>query len=453
MPGDGEEQGGAGKAGPRKQFILDTNVLLHDPQALFTFADNDVMVPIYVIEEIDNFKRDLSEVGRNARQVSRQLDDLRRFGHLGDGVPLEGGGTLRVAFTDRQVPQEFAHSHATDNRILSVALDARDAMPDRPVIFVTKDTNLRVRADALGLAAVNYEEEPVKDIADLYEGVRVMDVESADIDRFFRESGITAHDDAFKPNEYCLLRDLANESHTALGKHRASDGMIVPLIRSPKEGVWGIRPRNKEQAFALDLLLNDQIGLVTLVGKAGTGKTLLAIAAGLHKVMDESTFHKMLVSRPIFPLGRDIGYLPGDLEEKLNPWMQPIFDNVEFLMGLSRADKKAGRSYQELIDLGIIEIEPLTYIRGRSIPQQYIIVDEAQNLTPHEVKTIISRAGDNTRIVLTGDPYQIDNPYVDSTNNGLVHVVNRFMNEKIAGHVTLHKGERSHLAELAANLL
>ncbi len=287
MPGDGEEQGGAGKAGPRKQFILDTNVLLHDPQALFTFADNDVMVPIYVIEEIDNFKRDLSEVGRNARQVSRQLDDLRRFGHLGDGVPLEGGGTLRVAFTDRQVPQEFAHSHATDNRILSVALDARDAMPDRPVIFVTKDTNLRVRADALGLAAVNYEEEPVKDIADLYEGVRVMDVESADIDRFFRESGITAHDDAFKPNEYCLLRDLANESHTALGKHRASDGMIVPLIRSPKEGVWGIRPRNKEQAFALDLLLNDQIGLVTLVGKAGTGKTLLAIAAGLHKVIGQ----------------------------------------------------------------------------------------------------------------------------------------------------------------------
>jgi PhoH-like ATPase len=437
----------------RKRFILDTNVLLHEPRALFAFKDNDVVIPIYVIEEIDNFKRDLSEVGRNAREVSRYLDDLRRYGHLGDGVPLESGGTLRVAFTDRQIPQEFANSHATDNRILSVALDARDSDPDSPVIFVTKDTNLRIRADALGITAVNYEEEPTKEISELYTGIREIDVDPADIDRFYRESGIPAPDDGFKPNEYALLRDQTNPSHTALGKYKSGEEVVVPLIRSPKEGIWGIRPRNKEQAFALDLLLNDEISLITMVGKAGTGKTLLAIAAGLHKVMEESVFHKLLVSRPIFPLGRDIGYLPGDLEEKLNPWMQPIFDNVEFLMGLSRADKKAGRSYQELIDLGILEIEPLTYIRGRSIPQQFIIVDEAQNLTPHEVKTIITRAGDHTKVVLTGDPYQIDNPYVDATNNGLVHVVNRFMGEKIAGHVTLSKGERSPLAELAANLL
>jgi PhoH-like ATPase len=228
---------------------------------------------------------------------------------------------------------------------------------------------------------------------------------------------------------------------------------MVPLLRAQKEGVWGIRPRNLEQSFALDLLLNDDIKLVTLVGKAGTGKTLLAIAAGLHKTMEEGTFQKLLVSRPIFPLGRDIGYLPGDVEEKLNPWMQPIFDNVEFLMNLSRAEKKAGRSYTELMDLGILEIEPLTYIRGRSIPNQFIIVDEAQNLTPHEVKTIITRAGDNTKIVLTGDPYQIDNPYVDSTNNGLVHVVNRFRPERLAGHISMSKGERSELAERAANLL
>ena len=441
------------QGGVRKQFILDTNVLLHEPQALFGFADNDVVIPIYVIEEIDTFKRDLSEMGRNARQVCRQLDDLRRYGHLGDGAPLDNGGTLRVAFTDRKIPQEFVNSRSTDNRILSVALDARDDRPDSPVIFVTKDTNLRIRADALGLTAVNYEDEPIKEIAELFTGIRTIEVDAADIDRFYRESGIPSPDEEHQPNEYCLLRDRANESHTALGKYRVLDNMILPLIRTPKEGIWGIRPRNKEQAFALDLLLNDEILLVTLVGKAGTGKTLLAIAAGLHKVMEESVFHKLLVSRPIFPLGRDIGYLPGGVEEKLNPWMQPIFDNVEFLMGLSRADKKAGRSYQELIDLGILEIEPLTYIRGRSIPQQYIIVDEAQNLTPHEVKTIISRAGDNTKVVLTGDPYQIDNPYVDATNNGLVHVVNRFMPESVAGHVTLTKGERSSLAELAANLL
>jgi PhoH-like ATPase len=220
-----------------------------------------------------------------------------------------------------------------------------------------------------------------------------------------------------------------------------------------KDGAWGVRPRNMEQTFLLDLLLNDDIKLVTIVGKAGTGKTLMAIAAGLQKVTEEAAFQKLLVSRPIFPLGRDIGYLPGSVDEKLNPWMQPIFDNVEYLLNLSRNDKKSGRGYHELMDLGIIEIEPLTYIRGRSIPNQYIIVDEAQNLTPHEVKTIITRVGDNTKIVLTGDPYQIDNPYVDSTNNGLIHVVNKFKNEKLAGHITLTKGERSALAELASNLL
>jgi PhoH-like ATPase len=240
---------------------------------------------------------------------------------------------------------------------------------------------------------------------------------------------------------------------TALAKYHAVKHKYVPIIRTLQGGVWGVRPRNKEQAFALDLLLNDDIKMVTIVGKAGTGKTLLAIAAGLHKTMDEQIFSRLLVSRPIFPLGRDIGYLPGSVEEKLNPWMQPIFDNVEFLMGLSQKDKKSGRSYHELLDLGVIAIEPLTYIRGRSIPGQYIIVDEAQNLTPHEVKTIITRAGDNTKIVLTGDPSQIDNPYVDALNNGLIHVMNKFRNEKLAGHIALTKGERSPLAELAATVL
>jgi PhoH-like ATPase len=248
------------------------------------------------------------------------------------------------------------------------------------------------------------------------------------------------------------LKDPANPTHTALGKVNLDDQAVEPLLK-PKDGLWGIRPRNREQAFASDVLINDDIKLVTLVGKAGTGKTLMAIAAGLQKVTEENIYQRLLIARPIFPLGRDIGYLPGDVEEKLNPWMQPIFDNVEFLMGISRADQRSGRSYHELLDMGVLAIEPLTYIRGRSIPNQFLVVDEAQNLTPHEVKTIISRAGDNTKIVLTGDPYQIDHPYVDSTNNGLVHTVNRFRSERLAAHITLTKGERSELAELATNLL
>ena len=249
-----------------------------------------------------------------------------------------------------------------------------------------------------------------------------------------------------------MLRDPESQSHSALGRFDAATGKVVPL-RKMRDGVWGIRPRNKEQHSALDLLLNDDIKLVTLVGKAGTGKTMLAIAAGLQKVVEERTYSRLLVARPIFPLGRDIGYLPGDLEEKLNPWMKPIFDNVEFLMGLSKGDNKNGRTYRELIELGFIEIEPLTYIRGRSIPNQFIIIDEAQNLTPHEVKTIITRAGESTKIVLTGDPYQIDNPYVDTTSNGLTNIVEKFKGQTISGHVTLTKGERSPLAELASNIL
>jgi PhoH-like ATPase len=435
-----------------KNFILDTNVLLHDPRALFAFEDNNVTIPIYVIEEIDQFKRDLSELGRNARQVARYLDEFRAKGKIAEGVPLPGGGKVRVVFSQRDLPKAMANGAATDNRILAVALDVRDKEPTVPAIFVTKDTNLRIRADALGLNAEDYDVEKVE-ISDVYSGVQEVALSAADVDAFY-QTGELAHDGAsFAPNEFVLLKDRDNAQHTAMGKFRADRGKVVPLIRVQKEGIWGIRPRNKEQTFALDLLLNDDIKIVTMVGKAGTGKTLMAIAAGLHKTMEEGVYHKLLVSRPIFPLGRDIGYLPGTVEEKLNPWMQPIFDNVEFLMNLSKADKKAGRSYHELIDLGILAIEPLTYIRGRSIPGQYIIIDEAQNLTPHEVKTIITRVGDGTKIVLTGDPYQIDNPYVDSTNNGLIQVVNKFKTEKLAGHISLSKGERSALAELAANLL
>jgi len=318
---------------------------------------------------------------------------------------------------------------------------------------VSKDTNLRIRADALGLHAEDYDVEGVV-LDELWSGVSELEVSPEEVNDFYAGGTIPCPPgDPPPPNAFMVLRDRTNPQHSAVAKYSAAKQALVQLIKTPKEGVWGVRPRNKEQSFALDLLLNDEVRLVTMVGKAGTGKTLLAIAAGLQKTMEDGVYQKLLVSRPIFPLGRDIGYLPGSVEEKLNPWMQPIFDNVEYLMNLSRSEKKAGRGYHELLDLGILEIEPLTYIRGRSIPNQYIIVDEAQNLTPHEVKTIITRVGDGTKIVLTGDPYQIDNPYVDQTNNGLVHVVNRFKSERLAGHITMQKGERSPLAELAANLL
>lgn len=438
----------------RKHFVLDTNVLLHDPAAIYAFADNAVIVPIYVIEEIDGFKRDLNELGRSAREVSRTLDELRKQGEMSEGINLPNGGSVQVYFTERTIPVQVVQSnHAIDNRILAVAIDVNERYPEEPVILVSKDINLRIRADVLGLEAVDYDSDRME-ITELYTGVVEQELDGAGVDDFyrtgFRELGDL--DIEVAPNEFVHIRNRDNPSHSALGKIGKDARGAVPITRL-KDGLWGVRPRNKEQSFAIDLLMDDEVKLVTLVGKAGTGKTLLAIAAGLHKATEEGVYQRVLVSRPIFPLGRDLGYLPGTVEEKLSPWMQPIFDNVEFLMGLSNDEKKGGRSYRELIDLGILEIEPLTYIRGRSIPNQFMVVDEAQNLTPHEVKTIVSRAGEGTKIVLTGDPYQIDNPYMDSTNNGLVHVVNRFRPEKIAGHVTLFKGERSELAELAANLL
>ena len=439
----------------KKNFVLDTNVLLHDPRSIFGFGDNDVVIPIYVIEEIDNFKRDLSTLGRNARQVSRYLDDFRLKGKLGEGVSIgEDHGRIRVLVAEHPLPHGVGDNHTADDRILAVALELAGREKNIPAVFVTKDTNLRIRADALGLHAEDYDVEGVV-LDELWSGISELDVSAQDVNDFYASGALPWQEGvaAPPPNAFVVLRDRSNPQHSAVGKYSAARQAFVQLIKSPKEGVWGIRPRNKEQSFALDLLLNDEIRLVTMVGKAGTGKTLLAIAAGLQKTMEDGIYQKLLVSRPIFPLGRDIGYLPGSVEEKLNPWMQPIFDNVEYLMNLSRSEKKAGRGYHELLDLGILEIEPLTYIRGRSIPSQFIIVDEAQNLTPHEVKTIITRVGDGTKIILTGDPYQIDNPYVDQTNNGLIHVVNRFKNERLAGHITMQKGERSPLAELAANLL
>ena len=439
----------------KKIFVLDTNVLLHDPRAIFSFEDNDVVVPIVVIEELDKFKKGIDEIGRNARQVSRILDEYRQKGKLSQGVKLEGGGCLRVELNHQspeRLPSELIATKA-DNRILATALNLKH--DNLPVILVTKDTNLRIKADALGMKAEDYESDMIT-LDELYSGEVEIAVDPGAIEEFYSRGELPAADPKPHPNEFALIKNSANPSQTALARFNHHKNAFVP-IASTKHGIWGISARNKQQQYALDLLLNDDIRLVTLVGRAGTGKTLIALAAGLEKTIENRAFQRLVVSRPVFPLGKDIGFLPGDIEEKLRPWMQPIRDNLDFLMGAS-APAVAGRAkgkkdLQSLFDLGMIEVEPLTYIRGRSMPNQYLIVDEAQNLTPHEIKTIITRAGEGTKVVLTGDPYQIDNPYIDSSSNGLTFVVDRFKDEPIAGHITLVKGERSDLAELAATLL
>jgi PhoH-like ATPase len=445
----------------KKNYVLDTNVLLHDPHAIFRFEDNNVIIPIYAIEEVDQFKREGSERGRNARQIARLLDQLReKRGSLAKGVELESGGQLCVAVPSKrpELPSAMDKT-AMDQAILQLAFEVREQDAGRPTVFVTMDTNLRIRADALGMVSETYENMRVA-VEETPSGVVELEIEPGEIDTFFRDGSLPVRELEVPagsgklqppvPNVCILLRDRANSSHTALARFDANKRLFVAL-HTPREGVMGVRPRNKEQSFALDLLLDESIRMVTLIGKAGTGKTLLALAAGLKRTIDDGAYTRMLVSRPVMPLGRDIGFLPGDVDEKLNPWMQPIFDNLEFLF--STGSRKGPRAYAELLESGQIQVEPLTYIRGRSLPQQFIIVDEAQNLTPHEVKTIITRSGDGTKIVLTGDPGQIDNPYVDSASNGLSVAAEKFRGEKLAGHMLLAKGERSELAELAANLL
>ncbi len=471
-----------------KFYVLDTNVLLFDPTAISKFASEYVVIPITVVEELDTFKRDQTELGRNARMVMRYMDSLRAKGLLSHGVDLDGGGKFIVAVgfeTDLRLLPDDLDNHKADNRILSVALaiqqgnlfaqfSARETMllrESRPDVHViSRDVNLRIKADALGLKAVDYQVGPARDLENLYRRLRHLEVEPDVIDRLYREGQLHYElgegQPPFDPNECIVLTDKHVPSHSALARHRENGSSGLFLVKPPKDAVWGVRPRNREQVFAMDLLLDDRIQLVTLVGKAGTGKTLLAIACALMRTADDHRYQKLLVSRPIFPLGRDLGFLPGDVDEKLKPWMQPIFDNVEYLLSAdseSPSEKKRGgdymrggqkrRRYQDLIDLGILEIEPLTYIRGRTIPHQFVIVDEAQNLTPHEIKTILTRAGEGTKIVLTGDPYQIDNPYVDSLSNGLTYVIEKFKGEHIAGNVVLTQGERSELAEKSANLL
>lgn len=445
---------------PNNIFVLDTNVLLHDSSSLQAFgADNEVVIPITVLEELDAFKKRQDEVGRNARQVTRDLDELRIHGHLSNGVPLANGGSLRIELKHQDVaslPPGF-NVPSSDIRILSVAYhlirqEARQTN-GRHVRLITKDINLRVKSDAIGVGCEDYENRAI-DLDELYTGQRTITVPSEAVNAFYREKRYEGalHPEPY-PNEFIMLQDEHNPDHTALGRYSAIDHAVVGLAFPDDADIFGIRPLNKEQRFTFELLLDDRIPLVALIGIAGTGKTLLALAAGLEKVVNHDTYRKLLVSKPIMPLGKDIGYLPGDIEEKLMPRMQSVSDNLEYLFMAGGGVEGAGDRLQELIEDGIIELEPLTYIRGRSIPRQYIIVDEAQNLTPQELKTIITRAGKGSKIVLCGDPHQIDHPYLDSSSNGLTHVVERFKGEPLFGAVALYKGERSDLAEVAAKLM
>jgi PhoH-like ATPase len=434
-----------------KNYILDTNVLLHDPNSLLRFKENAVLIPIEVIEEVDRFKRESSELGQNARNVSRSLDALRAKGHLNKGVKLENGGKLRIIFRERSEDGKSVFENNTvDSRIVNLALFIQRTEPKIPTILVTKDVNLRIKADIVGLEAEDYESDHVP-LTDLYTGMFELNISAEKMARFRTEGelDLNGHGPYF-PNEFCTLTEETNPKRTALTKVDPTATKLVPILDC-REGIWGIKPRNREQHFAFDALLDDRIKLVTLMGKAGTGKTLMAMAAGLKRTVMDREFRRLVVARPTVAVGREIGFLPGTLEEKLNPWMQPIHDALELLSDLNMGSDH--RRSSDLMRSGTIVVEALSYIRGRSIAHQYMVIDEAQNLTPLEVKTIITRVGTGTKIIFTGDPYQIDNPYVDSTSNGFNYIISKFRQQSISAHIELQKGERSELAELAANLL
>ena len=441
----------------RKIYILDTNIFLNDPKSLNAFPGEIIKIPLEVIEEIDDQKRRVDDVGRNARQTSRILDELRTTrGNLSEGVTLDNGCTVYVEFGDlgiNSLPPSL-RTNKEDNRIIATALCIKKKNPNNECFFVTKDINMRIKADTIGINTIDYEVGKIE-YEELYQGYRELDVTPAQLAEFKKNKRVHINSERqLLPNEIGILA-CKETGETAYGRMDAAEDAILPLKLTLDTVISGIKPLNIEQLFAFELLMDNNISLVTLNGRAGTGKTLLALAAGCNLVLETESYEKMLVSRPVIPMGKDIGFLPGSIEEKMDPWMEPLFDNLDMIFSLSSPDRrKQKRNIKEFIEsTNAISVEPLTYIRGRSLPEQYMIVDEAQNLSPHEVKTIITRAGKNTKVILTGDPYQIDHPYLDVNSNGLNYVVERFKNSPVAGHVTLVKGERSELAELAAELL
>jgi len=440
----------------KKVYVIDTNVFLSDFNAVYAFQDNDIVVPLKVLEEIDKHKKRQDGVGVNARQVIRIFDGLREKGQLDKGVKIGGRkGTLIVKdFGKSLLPSEMSMQDP-DNQILatvkSVMWEEENAGASRrDVYLVSQDINMRVKADALGIAAQDYTTNKIVELKEeIYTGFATHLVDDALIDRFYGGEKLFLEEKDIKlhPNQYVMLVSNANEKKTALCKFR-NYNFALTKIREFKEGIWDIRPKNKEQQFAFDMLMDDNIKIVSLVGLAGCGKTLIALAAALEQTLgDQGNYKKIIVSRPVQPMGRDIGFLPGTLEEKMAPWVAPIQDNLEFLMG---DDKE---HLQMLQEKGTIEVEALTFIRGRSIANAFIIIDEAQNLTMHELKTIITRVGEGTKIILTGDINQIDSSFLDATNNGLTYAVEKFKPYELTGHITLQRGERSAVASLAAEVL
>jgi PhoH-like ATPase len=436
---------------PKKIFVLDTNVILHDYNCIHSFEDNDIVIPITVLEELDNFKKGQDQIHFNAREFIRILDSLSGDKLVNGGVSL-GSAKVRIITNHQHEPEvyEIFSENKTDHRILSVAFSLNKQNINKEVILVSKDVNLRLKAKSLGLRAQDYYTDKIQDINKLYTGKQtLLDFPSELIDRIYQPDGILTPEeaglkDAF-PNEYFILK---NQHKSALAYYNPAQETIQ---RVEKLSGYGITPRNAEQTFALHALINPNILLVTLSGKAGTGKTLIALAAALEV---RKQYHQIYLARPIIPLSnKDLGYLPGDLEAKLDPYMQPLYDNLSVIKNQYSEKDKAFKRITEMVEHEKLFISPLAYIRGRHLEKIFFIVDEAQNLTPHEVKTIITRAGEGTKVIFTGDPYQIDTPYLDARSNGLTYLIDRMKGQPLYAHITLEKGERSTLAELASNLL
>lgn len=431
----------------KKTFVIDTNVLLHDPESLLKFPKSDVVIPVTVLEELDKMKRLPSDLGKNSRAVFRFLDSLATTasGDLHTGVKLPNDSTVRIQLEYKADSNINLGLYVNDNRIIMAAYLLHEKGEN--VVFVSKDLAARIKAEAIGIEAKDYENLKFSYDA-IYKGIRKIETTKHEIDLFYKDNQIALPDiPDCHPNEYFVM--TSPEHSSAVAKFDPQQNLLKPLLKSTN--TWGIKPKNVEQRCAMDLLLRDDIKLVTLLGPAGTGKTLIALACGLRKVFDEGLYSRILISRPIVPLGRDIGYLPGTKEEKLLSWMQPIYDNLEFLCDSTGTE--ANETLKWVMESKKIEMEAVTYIRGRTLPKMYMIIDEAQNLTPHEIKTIVSRAGEGTKVVLTGDPTQIDNPYLGEDSNGLTYVVGKFSDKKIFGHVFLEKTERSELAAIAAEIM
>lgn len=440
----------------QKIYVLDSSVLLHDPNAIVRFQDNEVIIPYVVLEEIESKKRLLDNVGRAAREAIRSLDRLREDGNLSQGILLPNGGKIRIELNhySNEILPVNSDLALADNRILAVSLSLTRE-EKFPVILVSKDIAMRVKADALGILTEDYYNDKVV-LPPLREEILILPLDDAEVVALYQNKYIPSKS-PLAPNR-CVKAVL-------------SDNSVLPLVSSPdgkklvyqtgkNYASWDIRPKNMEQSWALEMLNNPEVKLVNLMGPAGTGKTLLALASGLDQTVHSELYVRMLCARPIVPFGKDIGFLPGEKDQKIRPYMQPIYDNLEFLLR-SRREKEREKSNEAVVDSAIdllikkrqLEIEVLTYIRGRSIPHQFIIIDEAQNLSAHEVKTIITRAGEGTKIVLCGDPDQIDHPYLDKESNGLAHLASRLNGQGFYGQVRLVSGERSELASRAAELL